>query len=76
MFEEAAAFTLSGWNGDADAISAWDCRGGAAAYHVPYRYAAAGRDAAGPPGRSLGNKPSESKQGMRNKVVMRTDDLI
>jgi hypothetical protein len=71
MFEEAAAFTLSGWNGDADAISAWNCCGGAAAYHVPY--AAAGRDAAG---RSLGNKPSESKQGMRNKVMMRTDELI
>ncbi len=63
MFEEAAALTLSGWNGDADEISAWNCRGGAA-YH---------RDAAG---RSLGNKHSESKQGMRNKVVMRTDELI
>ncbi len=28
MFEEAAAFTFSGWNGDADAIRAWKCAGG------------------------------------------------
>jgi hypothetical protein len=71
MFEEAAAFTLSGWNGDADAISAWNCRGGAA-----YRRYHSMRGGEGWCRRSLSNKPSESKQGMRNKVMMRTDELI